>query len=1328
MAQKQVTQTQPDKKNGRKPEQVVQPQQTSEQTALVEAPGGLLGAAGNGNIESQAQRVGDARLQTAQRQALAGQIGRQQGNLHLQRVIQAARGSNGHGSQHNGNGSAGAETAEPGGELEGLGGGGGLSFSGAGLPGNGKNGAGQAYIQREDEAEGEAGPTEAEKAQALAAARAAEAQAQQAQSQAQQEKAKSENAGAAEAEAGKAAKAQAQEALAQAKPQPAAEGQSAAAAGANGAQAGGAPAGAAGTNGAQAAGGGGGGGGGAAQAVPAGGAPAGGGAAAEQGQAPASPDEDPAFQQVVTNVKGAATQEKTHAPASSKAAEAQSAAVPPANEVTSKAQSNQVGEMAQAETPAFNAAAFKAQLMAKISASAPSNVKEADEFKEGNKLGGVKGELQGSVAQEKAASQDPLKQKTEAAPDPGGIEPKQVTPLPPAEPGAAPGEVGAQGAAPKPKTSAQVEQPFQQNSQSLDQKMAEAEVTDEQLAKSNEPEFKGALDSKKEAQTQAAQAPGQYRAFEGEQVNQAQGEAVTAAQAQLDTMHGDRSSLLTQVAGQQTGAKSQDEAARAKVAADIQRIYDKTKTSVERILSKLDTDVDKAFDDGAEAAKKAFENYVDAKMEAYKEERYGGWLGWAKWAKDKLLGMPGEVNVFYSQGRELFIQKMDAVIDNVVAIIGRALSEAKAEVAKGKQEITDYVNKLPQDLRQVGEQAAADIQSKFEELESSIDSKQNELIDRLASKYNEKLQAVDARIEELKAANQGLVDKALNAVVGVIRTIMQLKDMLLNVLAKVASVVTTIIKDPVGFLGNLITGIKMGLENFIGNIGKHLINGLVGWLTGALGPMGIKLPEDIFSLQGIFSLVMQILGLTWENIRARAVALLGEPVVKALETGFEIFKILITEGPIGLWNYVKDMFSNLKEMVMDAIVDLITTQVIQAGIKWIMGLLTPAGAFIKAAMAIIDIVKFFFEKATQLAELVNSIVDSIAAIASGSLGGAARMVEDALARTIPIVIGFLANLLGIGDLAQKVQGVIEKVRGVVNKGIDWVINKAKAFAGKVMGKLGIGKSKKDKEDEEKPGVKEGLKALYAAESAKADDGTISKEDATAIAGNVKAQHPVFKSITVIEGEQSWDYDYVVQPTKATGQKPKQGAANSDWNKELTFDLTWPKPPSKDYPTLYFGGELSEIRSQSALRGIYKKGQKVGGHPVKEYKPHTGGTLPGGDSIGLSSNYQISTGKTIGPLSEDTTPGGGTLNNILKKYGFSPDAEYLDADHVVEIQMGGKDVIGNMWPLDASINRSAGSRLSKAVVKHPETGEEKTIAELKQFPTHNKYKFKIAGFS
>ena len=113
----------------------------------------------------------------------------------------------------------------------------------------------------------------------------------------------------------------------------------------------------------------------------------------------------------------------------------------------------------------------------------------------------------------------------------------------------------------------------------------------------------------------------------------------------------------------------------------------------------------------------------------------------------------------------------------------------------------------------------------------------------------------------------------------------------------------------------MIAGIKAGLSAFVGNIGAHLQEGLMGWLFGAVAAAGITIPET-FDLQGILSLAAQVLGLTYANIRSRAVRIVGEPIVQALETTAEIFKILMTEGIAGVWSWIKDMLGNLAETVL----------------------------------------------------------------------------------------------------------------------------------------------------------------------------------------------------------------------------------------------------------------------------------------------------------------------------------------------------------------------------------------------------------------------------
>ncbi|MDM9583741.1 DUF4157 domain-containing protein [Nostoc sp. GT001] len=762
-------------------------------------------------------------------------------------------------------------------------------------------------------------------------------------------------------------------------------------------------------------------------------------------KAPTSPEDDPAFKAVVGTTKEVAGLEKKHPPANSKAQEAQAAAQPPGNEVDSKAQANQVGEMQQAPTPGFDAAAFKAKLMERIADMAPKNLEEADNFKNNNKLDSVKGDLSGQVKEEQKSSQGQLEEKTKEKPDASGIEAKQVTPLPKNEPGTAPTGVDADKAAPKSKGQAEVEAPLQDDSKKLDQQMKEADVTEEQLANSNEPEFQGALAAKKDAQTNAQEAPPQYRQKEQGILATAQATAEATAQQHLQAMHGIRTQNLGQVGEQQIGAKSKDEQARTKVAGDINKIYDKTKGKVEKTLGELDGQVIQAFDAGAADAKIAFEDYVGKRMDDYKSDRYSGILGPGKWLIDKLFGMPSEVNAFYQEGRQLYINQMDGVINKVVAIISKGLTQAKAEIASGKQEIQNYVNQLPQDLKGVGQQAAADIDNKFEELQQSVDDKQDELIDTLAQKYKENLEAVDARIEEMKAANKGFIQKAFDFIVGVIKTIIELTKMLLQVLARVAGVVGQILKDPIGFLTNLIQAVKQGFLNFMNNIGKHLQQGLIGWLTGTMAETGIEMPEN-FDLKGIFSLAMQLLGFTYEAIRAQAVKRLGEEKVSRLEQTVDVFQVLASQGVAGIWEFVQEKMGDLNALVIEPIKNFIIEKVITAGIEWILSLLTPASAFIKAAKAIYEIVKFFIERAQQIADLINAILDAIGAIASGAIDQAIKSVENALAKSLPVVISFLASLLGLDGIASKVQAIFRKLRKPMEKAVDWVIDKgAKAF-------------------------------------------------------------------------------------------------------------------------------------------------------------------------------------------------------------------------------------------------------------------------------------------
>ncbi|NEQ11693.1 MAG: hypothetical protein F6K37_39225 [Moorea sp. SIO4E2] len=184
-------------------------------------------------------------------------------------------------------------------------------------------------------------------------------------------------------------------------------------------------------------------------------------------------------------------------------------------------------------------------------------------------------------------------------------------------------------------------------------------------------------------------------------------------------------------------------------------------------------------------------------------------------------------------------------------------------------------------------------------------------------------------------------------------------------------------------------------------------------------------------------------------------------------------------------------------------------------------------------MAIYDIIMFFVNRGSQVLELVNAVVDAVSAIASGAVGGAAKLVENALAKAVPVVIGFLASLLGIGGLAKKVEKIIGKIRERIDQAIDKVLLKAKGlFKGKK------GKGNKDGKFTKKD-RKAGLAAFEKTEKAFAKDGTIDHRSAGKVAKRVKRNHPVFRSISVVDGGNSWDYKYVFRNIKKTSNKKQE---------------------------------------------------------------------------------------------------------------------------------------------------------------------------------------------
>ncbi len=788
-----------------------------------------------------------------------------------------------------------------------------------------------------------------------------------------------------------------------------------------------------------------------------------------EGKAPKEPP-DPRLTQALNKVRRNATKLKKHDPAKDKADDAQDAAEPPEKEKYSRAQGHKVAEIksemesAEKKKPSVEEKppqekSFLQTLEEEIERVMPKTVEDTDSFMNEDAKRDLKGSVSGNIESQKQKVTGPVKQTATAAPVENAADAKPVvTPMPEALPKAATERVGAADAMPAPVPDEKVS--LQSSKDDAQRQFDENKITPTQLQKANDPRFTAVLKAKEDVDAHADAAPQHYREVEQKTLANAAGRAVAAERRDMGAMLGTHGKKGGDVKSHQSQAMLDDKAARQKVVDDIEKKFKATKEAVETKLATLESDVTTMFDEGIERAIKRMKEETTRKKNAWKRDRYY-WRGVMTrpdlWLKDKLMGIEKHKRVkdIYVEAADQFTKDMKALVRVIAAFVERRLKDAKDEVEKGRKAIHDYVeNDLPKGLKDVGRAAEKEVGERFDELKQSIEDKKNDLASSLAQRYKEAHDKAGEAIKEMQAEDKGLVTAFLDKLKEIIEILANFRRRVMSMLRKAANAIDLIISDPIGFLGNLLDAIKRGVFQFVDHIWEHLKTGFMTWLFGSLAEMGVAIPKD-FSLPSILQLVLDVLGITVDKIRGKVVKIIGERNMKLLQAAWDAVNLLLKGGPAALWEKLKEYVSNLKEMVIDAIQDWLITTIIKSAVTKIAMMFNPVGAIIQAIMMIYRTVMFFIENINRILDFVEAIIESVYNIATGAIGSAADWIEKALARTIPIIIGFLARLLGISGLADRIKGFILKVQTRIDKAIDKVIEK---IVGGIKNLVGLGKA------------------------------------------------------------------------------------------------------------------------------------------------------------------------------------------------------------------------------------------------------------------------------
>jgi hypothetical protein len=299
-------------------------------------------------------------------------------------------------------------------------------------------------------------------------------------------------------------------------------------------------------------------------------------------------------------------------------------------------------------------------------------------------------------------------------------------------------------------------------------------------------------------------------------------------------------------------------------------------------------------------------------------------------------------------------------------------------------------------------------------------------------------------------------------------------DLINNIIAKAMLAFDLIKKDPIGFLKNLLRAIKEGFMQFFDKILTHLFNGLKTWFLGEVQAAGIPIPTD-FTVMGIIKWLLEVLDITMEKIWKKLEERIGKPkvdkirkmiemaekVASAAGEAYQFMKDVQERGFMAVMiDKVKEQLSNVWEMVLSAVQSFVMDQIISKVTTKLLSMLDPTGimAVINSAIALYKAIQTFIKYLREMLEIVNKFVEGTLQIAQGATKNAADFLEGALASGIPIVIGFLANQVGL-NLSERLKEALELVREKVDKALTWVIDKVVVIVEKLvsLGKAAVGK-------------------------------------------------------------------------------------------------------------------------------------------------------------------------------------------------------------------------------------------------------------------------------
>ncbi|MEW9898704.1 DUF4157 domain-containing protein [Chitinivorax sp. PXF-14] len=278
----------------------------------------------------------------------------------------------------------------------------------------------------------------------------------------------------------------------------------------------------------------------------------------------------------------------------------------------------------------------------------------------------------------------------------------------------------------------------------------------------------------------------------------------------------------------------------------------------------------------------------------------------------------------------------------------------------------------------------------------------------------------------------------------------------------------TVSKKPLEFIKNTVRSIGNGFKRLWDNILDHLEFGVQGWLLGEISDKGITLPASWTNPKDVFGFVLDVLGLNMDHIFDLLKKRFNEDQVNRAKKIYGYAK--------KAWNWITSLIDtsktpaeNTKQLVERA-KDFGTT-VLTGIAEWIAGkvgeelaILATAAAASGGLSEVLDVFRRIYKAMLtakrwmrKVLDMVDQTLDKVLDIANGQIDKVGEAFEKILHKGMPVVIGFLADQVGLTGVGQALRDIIDGLRAKVDEGILWLIDKLKALIETAisLGKAGV---------------------------------------------------------------------------------------------------------------------------------------------------------------------------------------------------------------------------------------------------------------------------------